>query len=47
MMKERAELLPDFVNNGAYCFEPVTSYDEKTAKRKFREIVKALLTYAI
>ncbi len=36
MMKERAELLPDFVNNGAYCFEPVTSYDEKTAKKRWK-----------
>ena len=36
MMKERAELLPDFAENGSYCFEPVTAYDEKTAKKRWK-----------
>lgn len=36
MMKERAELLPDFVTNGQYCFESVSSYDEKTVKKRWK-----------
>lgn len=48
MMKERAELLSDFANNGSYCFEPVKSYDEKTAKKRwnseYRELFDDLAT---
>ena len=48
MMKERAELLPDFANSSAYCFEPVTSYDDKTVKKRWnpehRELFDTLTT---
>lgn len=48
MMKERAEMLSDFVENGTYCFEPVSAYDEKTAKKRWnpahRELFDTLST---
>ena len=48
MMKERAEMLTDFAENGAYCFEPVSEYDEKTAKKRWnpahRELFDTLST---
>lgn len=36
MMKERAETLSDFVENGAYCFDSVATYDEKTIKKRWK-----------
>jgi glutamyl/glutaminyl-tRNA synthetase len=36
MMKERAEVLSDFIENGTYCFEPVAEYDEKTVKKRWK-----------
>ncbi|NJN78410.1 MAG: hypothetical protein HC803_08840 [Saprospiraceae bacterium] len=48
MMKERAEVLSDFIENGTYCFEPVVEYDEKTVKKRWktesRELFNALST---
>jgi glutamyl/glutaminyl-tRNA synthetase len=48
MMKERAEVLSDFVENGAYCFGSVTDYDEKTVKKRWkiesRELFNTLST---
>lgn len=49
MMKERAEVLPDFAENGAYCFESIGGYDEKTAKKRWktenRELFNELSTF--
>lgn len=49
MMKERVETLPDFAENGTYCFEPVTVYNEKVAKKRWktenRELFNELATF--
>lgn len=34
LMKERATLLPDFVEQGYYLFEPVRTYDEEMIRKK-------------
>ena len=36
LMKERVELLPEFLSQGRFFFEPPTAYDDKTAKKKFK-----------
>jgi nondiscriminating glutamyl-tRNA synthetase len=36
MMKERAELLPDLIENGYYCFEPIRTFDEKNIKKRWK-----------
>jgi len=37
LMKERASFLPEIVENGSYLFEKPTEYDEKTARKKWKE----------
>ncbi|MGB6035082.1 MAG: glutamate--tRNA ligase [Cryomorphaceae bacterium] len=37
LMKERASFLPEIVENGIYLFEAPTEYDEKTARKKWKE----------
>jgi len=36
LMKERVELLPEFLSQGRFFFEPPTAYDDKTAKKKYK-----------
>ena len=36
MYRERAVLLPDFVMQSLYVFEPVANYDEKTIRKKWK-----------
>ncbi|MCZ4407714.1 glutamate--tRNA ligase [Cryomorphaceae bacterium 1068] len=37
LMKERASFLPEIVENGSYLFEAPAEYDEKTARKKWKE----------
>jgi glutamyl-tRNA synthetase len=37
LMKERASFLPEIVENGSYLFEAPTEYDEKTARKKWKD----------
>jgi glutamyl-tRNA synthetase len=39
LMKERVTLLPDFVEDGYYFFEPVREYDLETARKKWTPAV--------
>lgn len=53
LMKERATVLPDFVETGYYLFEPVREYDRETAQKKwqanltpfFAELTEILVTF--
>ncbi len=36
LMKERVELLPEFLSHGRFFFERPTVYDDKTAKKKYK-----------
>lgn len=36
MMKERVHLFPDFIEKGYYFFEPVTAYDNKMIRKKWK-----------
>jgi len=36
LLKERVHLLPEFCSNGRYFVAPVTSYDEKTIRKKWK-----------
>jgi nondiscriminating glutamyl-tRNA synthetase len=42
LMKERAVLLPDFIENGYYFFEPPRSYEEKMIKKRWKPERRAL-----
>ncbi len=37
LMKERASFIPEIVDNGLYLFEKPSAYDEKTARKKWKE----------
>ena len=37
MMKERASFLPEIIEGGTYFFQPPASFDEKTARKKWKE----------
>ena len=37
LMKERATFVSDIISEGAYFFEDITSYDEKTVKKKWKD----------
>lgn len=43
LMKERASFLPEIVENGSYLFEKPTEYDEKTARKKWKEDTAAVM----
>ncbi|MEO9533568.1 MAG: glutamate--tRNA ligase [Crocinitomicaceae bacterium] len=37
LMKERATFVSDIISDGAYFFEDITTYDEKTVKKKWKD----------
>lgn len=43
MLKERSSFIGDMVEEGRYFFEAPTSYDEKTARKKWKEEAPALM----
>jgi glutamyl-tRNA synthetase len=48
LMKERATFIQDIVNDGEYFFKEITSYDDKTVRKKWKEetpgIMEELIT---
>ena len=36
LMKERVELIPEFLTKGRFFFEPPTEYDQKTIRKKYK-----------
>lgn len=44
LMKERATFLKDILEEGSYFFTDISSYDEKTIKKKWKETTPELLT---
>ena len=42
-LKERATFVSDMLNEGRYFFEPPTSYDEKTVRKKWKEHTPEIL----
>ncbi len=44
LMKERATFIKDIYEDGKYFFEGVTSYDEKTTRKKWKEQTTGIMT---
>lgn len=44
LMKERATFIQDIVEDGNYFFEGVTSYDDKTVRKKWKEETPSIMT---
>ncbi len=43
LMKERVSLLPEFVEEGYYLFEPVRAYDDETIRKKWNPALQPVL----
>lgn len=43
LMKERVSLLPDFVEEGYYLFEPVRAYDDESIRKKWNPALQPVL----